>query len=121
MKITGLRSWNMNSKDIEASMRFYRDLLGAGDGPKHQVRGVDVYRLRVGDGSLGIFDAEGAPGVGVPHHTFDIEGPDDPEALKQELESKGITVDGIRPHRDAGYSLYVRDPDGNRLELSKNG
>ncbi|MEX2430616.1 MAG: VOC family protein [Dehalococcoidia bacterium] len=120
MKITALRSWNMNSKDIEASRRFYRDLLGAGgDDSKQQVRGVDVYRLKAGAGGIGIFDAAGGPQVGVPHHTFEIDGPDDPEALKQELEAKGIEVEGIRPHRDGGYSIYLSDPDGNRLELSK--
>jgi hypothetical protein len=38
--------------------------------------------------------------------------------LKQ-LEAKGAKVDGIRHHGNGpGYSVYVIDPSGNRLELS---
>ena len=58
---------------------------------------------------------------GVPHHTFDIEGPNDPKELIKELEAKGIKVDDTRLHGEGpGYSVYVIDPSGNRLELSKD-
>ena len=58
---------------------------------------------------------------GVPHHTFDIEGPGDPKELIKELEAKGIKVDDMRLHGEGpGYSVYVIDPSGNRIELSKD-
>ena len=44
--------------------------------------------------------------------------------LKREIEAKGIAVDHIRVHgggEGGGYSLYVDDPSGNRIELSKSG
>jgi predicted enzyme related to lactoylglutathione lyase len=124
MKTTTVRSWNLNANNLAASVEFYRDLLGAQVKNEHQVQGVDVARLDLGGFSLGLFDASGGDRPGVPHHTIGIEGPDDPEDLKREIEAKGITVDHIRPHSDregGGYSLYVNDPSGNRLELSKNG
>ena len=122
MKTMGMRSWNLNVADLEASVSFYRDLLGGEVQMTHQVRGVDVTRLRIGDSSIGLFDASSAPSDGVPHHTFAIEGPDDPEELKRELEARGQTVTGIRMHGGGGgYSMYLDDPSGNHIELSRNG
>ena len=37
----------------------------------------------------------------------------------RELESIGIKVEQVRPHQGGlGYSLYVLDPNGNRIKLS---
>ena len=118
VKARTLRSWNINATNLEESVRFYRDLLGADEGNRHQVGGVDVVRLKLGVFGIGLFDASGGERPGVPHHTISIDGPED---LKRELEGKGLTVDNIRPHRDSGYSLYVNDPSGNRIELSVDG
>ena len=36
-----------------------------------------------------------------------------------ELEARGISVDSVRKENDGrGYSVYVIDPSGNRIELS---
>ncbi|MCH8199480.1 MAG: VOC family protein [Chloroflexi bacterium] len=118
VKAKTIRSWNLNATNLEESVKFYRDLLGAEEGNRHQVGGVDVVRLKLGEFGIGLFDASGGERPGVPHHTISIDGPDDPEDLKRELEGKGLKVDNIRPHRDSGYSLYVNDPSGNRIELS---
>ena len=120
MKATGPMSWNLNTSDLEAASKFYRDVLGAEVRVAHQVRGVDVLRLTLGNASLGLFDASSGPQEGVPHHTFEIQGPEDPEELKRELEALGQQVKGVRVHgEDSGYSVYLDDPDGNRIELSK--
>jgi predicted enzyme related to lactoylglutathione lyase len=119
MKATSMRSWNLNASDLKESVAFYRDLLGAELRTEHQVRGVDVVRLTVGDFGIGLFDASAGDSEGVPHHTVSIDGPDDPEQIKSEIEGKGIAVTEIRAHRDGvGFSLYVNDPSGNRIELS---
>jgi catechol 2,3-dioxygenase-like lactoylglutathione lyase family enzyme len=76
-------------------------------------------RLKLGSTGLGLFDAADGPRPGVPHHTFDFEGPRDPDTMVQELEAKGIKVEHIRMHGNGpGYSVYVNDPCGNRIELS---
>jgi len=118
-KITGLRSWNTNTDDLEATVRFYRDVLGAQETTRHQVAGANVVRLRLGSTGLGLFDAHDGPRPGVPHHTFDFEGPREPAAMVQELEAQGIKVENVRMHGNGpGYSVYVYDPCGNRIELS---
>ena len=88
-KVTGLRSWNINAEDFEAMVRFYRDILGAEETRHHQVAGANVERLKLGSTGLGLFDAKDGPGRGVPHHTFDFEGPQEPDAMVRELGSKG--------------------------------
>jgi len=117
--VSGLRSWNINAEDLDAAIRFYRDVLGAQETTRHQVAGADVVRLKVGRTGLGVFDARNGPRPGVPHHTFDFEGPRDPAVMVQELEAKGLKVENVRMHGNGpGYSVYVYDPCGNRLELS---
>src|SRR5712692_1451755 len=121
MKILRLRSWNFHADDLGKMTRFYQDVLGANLRTTHTVNGVNVARLRLGETGVGLFDASDKKAPGVPHHTFDIEGPNDPKELAKELEAKGIKVEDIRLHGDGpGYSVYVTDPVGNRLELSKD-
>ena len=118
-KVSGLRSWNMNAESFESVVRFYRDALGAEETTRHQVAGADVVRLKVGRTGLGVFDAKNGARPGVPHHTFDFDGPRDPGDMVQELEAKGIKVENVRMHGSGpGYSVYVHDPCGNRIELS---
>jgi predicted enzyme related to lactoylglutathione lyase len=118
-KITGLRSWNLNADDFAAMVGFYRDGLGVEEAGRQNIAGNDVVRLRAGAQGIGLFDAAKGATPGVPHHTLAVEGPADADALTRELESKGIKVDAVRQHQeDAGFSVYVIDPSGNRLELS---
>jgi predicted enzyme related to lactoylglutathione lyase len=121
MKVLRMRSWNVHAEDLDAMTRFYQSALGADVRMQHTVAGVKVNRLRAGETGLGLFDASEKHAPGVPHHTFEIEGPSDPKELIGELESKGIKVDDMRIHGEGpGYSLYITDPGGNRLELSKD-
>lgn len=120
MKVLRLRSWNFHADDLQAMTHFYQIALGADLRAQQTLAGVKVNRLRAGDTGLGLFDASDKRFAGVPHHTFEIEGPNDPKELIRELETKGIKVDETRMHGEGpGYSLYVTDPSGNRLELSK--
>jgi predicted enzyme related to lactoylglutathione lyase len=118
-KITGLRSWNLNADNIEAMVSFYRDKLGISESGQQTIGGAQVIRLKAGPQGVGLFDSSQGPRPGIPHHTFTCQGPADPKDMTQELEARGIVVDAIRQDREgAGYSVYVVDPSGNRLELS---
>jgi catechol 2,3-dioxygenase-like lactoylglutathione lyase family enzyme len=121
----GMRSWNFHAGDLEEMVRFYREVLGAEEVQRQNLNGTAVARLRIGDTGIGLFDASKSEFPGVPHHTFRFEGPGDPEIMIDELEKKGVKVERssagerIRRHGEGpGYSLYVTDPGGNRLELS---
>jgi catechol-2,3-dioxygenase len=121
MKVLRMRSWNFHADDLDAMARFYQSALGAEVRAEQTIAGVKVVRLHAGDTGIGLFDTTEKRASGVPHHTFEIEGPGDPQELIKELESKGIKTDGMRVHgQGPGYSVYVIDPGGNRLELSKD-
>jgi len=118
-KISFLRSWNFNADNLDGTTKFYREVLGAELRKTNTVAGVKVARLQLGDSTIGLFDTSEKKAPRVPHHTFEIEGPSDPEELVKVLEARGAKVEGIRRYGNgSGYSVYVIDPSGNRLELS---
>ena len=120
-KVKGIRSWNLNADNLEETVRFYCEVLGAQEGSRQTIGGAAVARLRLGETGIGLFDGSGGPRPGVPHHTFEVEGPSDAESMASELAAKGVKVEAIRPHGNGpGYSVYVDDPSGNRIELSSD-
>lgn len=121
MKVLRMRSWNFHADNLDQTAKFYQQALGAEVTAQQTIAGVKVLRLRAGETGLGLFDASEKRAPGVPHHTFDIEGPSDPQELIKEMEGRGIKTDGVRLHgQGPGYSVYVVDPSGNRIELSKD-
>ena len=117
--LTQFRSWNFNAEDLDKTVSFYQDVLGATVRKRHLVAGVDVVRLNLGGAVLGVFDASKDRHPRVPHHTFEVDAPGEPEDFVKEIEAKGAKVTETRRHPDGkGYSVYVIDPSGNRLELS---
>ena len=114
-----LRSWNLNAARLGESVRFSPGSVRGRGHDRTSGGGVDVVRLRVGDGTVGLFAASDGDRPGVPHQTVAIDGPDGPQGLRRELEGRGFAVDHVRDHRDgAGDALCVDDPDGNHLEMS---
>ena len=110
-------------KDLERALEFYRDLLGFTEvgrvfngsaaaltsGRTHH----ELLLIQVGD----------APGPqpgrrrGLYHIGIKIgDSLDELRRAKQELERAGIAIDGMSDHT-VSQSLYLRDPDGNEVEL----
>src|SRR5215216_5929253 len=85
----GIQSVNWNAPDPAAAERFYTEVLGGKVTTRHQVRGVDVVRIRVGSTGLGIFDASAGPASGVPHHTFKMSWVADQDEAAGRLEGAG--------------------------------
>ena len=110
-------------RDLQRSLAFYRDLLGLralgetfdgracmlSSGRTHH----ELLLLEVGD----------APGpargrrVGLYHIGWCI-GDSDAELrqARDELERAGVVIEGMSDHW-ISHSLYLRDPDGNEIEL----
>ena len=110
-------------KDLEQSLRFYRDLLGF-----HEVGRIfngaaaaltsgrthhELLLIQVGE----------APGPlegrrrGLYHIGIKVgDSLDELRAAKRELEGAGIPIDGMSDHT-VSQGLYLRDPDGNEVEL----
>src|SRR5579862_9078752 len=113
-------AWSRALGGIEQSDGEIAD-ADVGDGGPGNVAGTTVAHVSIGDLTVGLFDASEGPRPGVPHHTVDIEWDGDADSLVKELESRGFKTDGIRQHReDSGFSVYLDDPCGNRLELARS-
>ena len=124
LKAQAIRTFAVNAKDLVTAERFYTEVLGATvirriDPSEEQlsrgrVKEVDV---QLGNFQVHLFDASKGPRAGVPHHTIEIPWNDKNQTV-QELERSGVRVENTRDHPDGkGYSLYVKDPDGNLWEL----
>jgi catechol 2,3-dioxygenase-like lactoylglutathione lyase family enzyme len=111
-KIFGFAHMLLQVRDLDASKRFYADLLGfTGRDAKPLADGRPFVPFK-----QGIALTTGGPG-GAPqidHMAFRVSGV---EALSARLQQAGVKFfqalhDGIY-----GRTIYVADPDGNKVEL----
>ncbi len=110
-------------KDLQRSLGFYRDLLGFKEvgrifngaaaaltcGRTHH----ELLLIQVGD-------APGPPPGrrrGLYHIGIKVgDSLDELRQAKREVEQAGIVIDGMSDHT-VSQSLYIKDPDGNEVEL----
>lgn len=126
MKIAGPDHNNWRVRDLEASLRFYRDVLGLepfgleeyyqGKRPLVSLRVTETFVLHLTPDP----DFDPIPAGGYDHLALVVEEIE-PDALVEYLTSKGVEIEkrfeSITGARGEGPALYVRDPDGYRVEL----
>ncbi len=127
--IKGFDHYAITVADMEATIAFYRDCLGAEILWEKQWREgkVPVVSMQLGANRMNVHPAK-APGApharqptpGSADLCFRWEGPI--AAAAAMLEKNGVAViegPAPRPAADGvwGQSVYFRDPDGNLLEL----
>lgn len=108
--------------DVERTVRFYQELL---EFPLTEIfenrdyRGSNHFFFDVGNGNLlAFFDLPGldlgryAEVLGGLHHLAISVEPERWERLRGKLERAGVPF-----QLESGVSLYLRDPDGARIEL----
>lgn len=115
----GLDHVVLRVKDQEASRRFYTEALGCT--VDHVNERVSLVQLRFGDQLIDLLPGDRGPdGSGVDHVCLSIRCAD-LGAVRDALVRKGLPVEGdVVERRGAfgtGPSLYLRDPDGYRIEL----
>lgn len=124
LQVSSLRTFAINAKDLAEAERFYTQVLGAQvirrvePNEEQLKRGrVKEVHVQLGNFQVHIFDASKGLRQGVPHHTVMIPWREKEKNIR-EIEQAGSKVENIRDHPDGkGYSLYVKDPDGNIWEL----
>ncbi len=110
-------------RDLQASLAFYRDLLGF----------TEVGRIFNGAAAaltsgrthheLLLIQVGEAPGPpqgrrrGLYHIGIKVgDSMEELRTAKREVEEAGIPIEGLSDHT-VSHSLYLRDPDGNEVEL----
>ncbi|WP_423601924.1 VOC family protein [Sphingomonas sp. MS122] len=114
--------------DLPRMLAFYHDVIGCTD--EREQAEIGLYQLRAGaslidlvtiDGKLGARGgaAPGAEGRNLDHFALAVDRFDD-AALRAHLAAHGVEIVEEGPRYGAegeGPSFYVRDPEGNVIEL----
>ena len=109
----------LNVADVERSIRFYRDELGLQGERVEAWRRQEVFfpSVRVNAGTILDLLQNARTGENTDHFCL-VVAPTDFDALK--ASGRFEVVDGPDRRfgaRGDGTSLYIRDPDGNTVEL----
>ena len=95
-------------KDLDRSVVFYQNVIGL---PLHSRSSQEAW-FRAGEQWLALFTA--ARSGSGQHYAFLIS-PLDAERVRRALLAKGFPEETMQ--QDGGLSVYVRDPDGNKIEF----
>jgi catechol 2,3-dioxygenase-like lactoylglutathione lyase family enzyme len=122
-KVTGLDHVVIVTSDVERSLAWYCEVLGLAGERVEEWRRGEVFFPSVRVNAETIIDLlQGErSGVNVDHLCLVVE-PQDLAALA--ASGRFDVVEGPTPRfgaRGTGTSLYVRDPDGNLVELRHYG
>ncbi|TCS70551.1 glyoxylase I family protein [Sulfuritortus calidifontis] len=119
IKLTSLLHVSLLVADLARARAFYEGVLGLAPSPTRPEMGFDGVWYDIGAAQIHLIclpnpdPVEGRPAHGGRdrHTALAVEGW---EALKTKLDAEGIAYSLSRSGRRA---LFVRDPDGNALEL----
>ena len=122
--IKGLDHVVLRVADLDRAIRFYCEVLGCRE--ERRVESIDLVQLRAGAALIDLILAEGTPDPGpvsgranMDHFALRIE-PFDEAELRAHLTAHGVEAGEVATRYGAegdGPSLYITDPDGNRVEL----
>lgn len=125
--IGGIDHIVLRVRDVARALEFYRDTLGCTVEREQRAQGLTQLRagrslidLVTADGPLGRRAAGPAPGGPNMEHFCLTIVPFDEDVLRAHLAARGIEAGepAVRyGAQGAGRSIYIEDPDGNRLEL----
>ncbi|HEM45528.1 MAG TPA: VOC family protein [Alphaproteobacteria bacterium] len=126
--IVGLDHVVLRVRDLERAIAFYCDVLGCK--PERRIDELGLHQLRAGRSLIDLVDvggalgrsggeAPGAEGRNVDHIALQVRNFDE-ASLRRHLEAHGVEPGAVRELYGAegvGPAMYIRDPDGNTVEL----
>ena len=115
----GLDHVVLRVRDQARSTRFYQDVLGCTLDRVNEK--ISLVHLRFGEQLIDLLPATGnEPGGGLDHVCLSIRCADLGK-LVDERTAKGVTLEGEVVQRYGAYgegpTVYLRDPDGYKIEL----
>lgn len=113
----------LKTRDMPEMIRFYVDILGAEPEWLNRFDGK-LSHLRIGSSLIDlslqeVFEPDSAAGRNLDHFAINVEDFNEDEA-RAYLEANGVEITQAGPRFGAdgnGKGLYVRDPEGNEVEL----
>lgn len=124
MNIQGIDHVALNVKDLDKAVEFYTKVLGLKITEREYNKPGIEYFLDAGPSLIGLIqgDAKGPEhpfqheGLGANHFSFRIKTKDFDSTLEK-LKAAGVQVDYSKK-REKSWSIYFRDLDGNKLEMT---
>lgn len=109
--------------DRERALKFYVEILGLVE--ERRVEQIGLIQLRAGSSMVDLIPAperSAEPGRNVDHFCLGVQASDF-DGLADYLRSRGVELIG-EPSlrygaRGMGLSIYIRDPEGNVVELKQ--
>ena len=113
--VSGVDFVPVPTRDLEAAVRFYGDVLGL---PRSVYRPERNFaEFETGNLTLNLLNAEK---MGLEHHRVGMHialHVDDVARVRAELEGRGVQFDGDTFDTGVCHMAFFRDPDGNALML----
>ena len=122
-----LEYFGIRVRDLDRSLKFYTDVLGLKEvkrGTQYEIGGGIWVLLRDEKSNQHLelnwypenspFAVEYLPGEGLDHIGFIV---DNVREKFKELVAKGATPTEVDPLKTSGWVAYVKDPDGNWIEI----
>jgi catechol 2,3-dioxygenase-like lactoylglutathione lyase family enzyme len=106
--VLGIEEIAFEVKDLSRFIAFYQDVIGL----PLLSRGPEQAWFRIGEQSLALFTRDR---IGSGQHFALRIPPQDAERARRALVAQGFPEETMQ--LDAGLSVHVRDPDGNKIEL----
>lgn len=107
--------------DVDRSLAFYCEILGCSE--ERRVERIGLVQLRAGSCMIDLIDAkDNSPSVGaenMDHFAVRLESFNEAE-IRSFLTEHGIASGEVMSRYGAegdGPSIYIEDPDGNKVEL----
>jgi len=126
--IRGIDHLVLRVSDVPAALRFYCEVLGCRE--ERRLDALGLIQLRAGEQLIDLVDvasplgehggaAPGREARNLDHFALRLEAFDE-DAIRRHLEAHGVEPGDVATRYGAGGegpSMYIRDPEGNVVEL----
>ena len=121
MSVGVLDHFNIRTRDLASTVRFYEDVLGLEKGPRPNFAFPGAWMYSEGKAVVHLVDISGTsepqkPDSGVVHHVaFASRGFD---GMQQRLKSKSMPFEARQVPGGELWQIFVNDPNGVMIELN---
>lgn len=121
MSVGVLDHFNIRTRNLGATVRFYEDVLGLEKGPRPNFAFPGAWMYSEGRAVVHLVDISPTeeaqkPDSGVVHHVAFVSR--DFKGMKQKLQAKGFEFEAREVPGGDLWQIFVRDPNGVMIELN---
>ena len=121
MNVGVLDHFNIRTRNLDATVRFYEDVLGLKKGPRPNFAFPGAWLYSEGKAVVHLVDISPSdeaqkPDSGVVHHVAFVSSGF--KGMKKHLQTKGFEFESREVPGDDLWQIFVRDPNGVMIELN---